>query len=63
MSDWIILSTALAGFDHAATKHKVLATRDYLARPQMFRGARNQSNSSLPKRSSRGSAQVPKNTG
>jgi hypothetical protein len=40
MSDWIILSTALAGFDHAATKHKVLATRDYLARPEMFRGAR-----------------------
>ena len=40
MSDWIILSTALAGFDHTATKHKVLATRDYLARPEMFRGAR-----------------------
>ncbi|PWW00181.1 glutathione synthase/RimK-type ligase-like ATP-grasp enzyme [Hoeflea marina] len=40
MSDWIILATALTGFDHAATKHKVLATRDYLARPDLFRGAR-----------------------
>lgn len=40
MSDWVILSTALSNFDHAATQHKVLATRDYLARPEMFRGAR-----------------------
>ncbi|WP_420406626.1 RimK family protein [Hoeflea sp.] len=40
MSDWVILATALAGFDHAATTHKVLATRDYLARPELFRGAR-----------------------
>jgi hypothetical protein len=40
MSDWVILATALAGFDHAATAHKVLTTRDYLARPEMFRGAR-----------------------
>lgn len=40
MSDWVILATALSGFDHAATTHKVLATRDYLARPEIFRGAR-----------------------
>jgi glutathione synthase/RimK-type ligase-like ATP-grasp enzyme len=40
MSDWVILATALAGFDHAATAHKVLATRDYLGQPEMFRGAR-----------------------
>ena len=40
MSDWVILATALSGFDHAATAHKVLATRDYLSRPELFRGAR-----------------------
>ncbi len=40
MSDWVILSTALNTFDHAATQHKVLATRDYLAKPDLFRGAR-----------------------
>jgi len=40
MSDWVIIASALAGFDHAATTHKVLGTRDYLAQPEMFRGAR-----------------------
>lgn len=40
MSDWIILSSALSRFDHAATQHKVLSTRDYLVRPELFRGAR-----------------------
>lgn len=40
MSDWVILATALTGFDHAATQHKVMPTRDYLARPELFRGAR-----------------------
>lgn len=40
MSDWIILATALTSFDHAATVHKVLSTRDYLARPELFRGGR-----------------------
>jgi glutathione synthase/RimK-type ligase-like ATP-grasp enzyme len=40
MSDWVILSSTLARFDHAATQHKVLATADYLTRPELFRGAR-----------------------
>lgn len=40
MSDWVILASTVSGFDHAATRHKVLGTRDYLAKPEMFRGAR-----------------------
>ncbi|MBW3097665.1 RimK family protein [Pseudohoeflea coraliihabitans] len=40
MSDWIILASAVAGFDHAATRHKVLSTRDYLAGPELFSGSR-----------------------
>lgn len=40
MSDWVILASNLASFDHAATQHKVLVTRDYLSRPELFRGMR-----------------------
>ena len=40
MSDWVILASSLASFDHAATQHKVLLSRDYLSRPELFRGAR-----------------------
>lgn len=40
MSDWVILAGALGSFDHAATTHKVLVTRDYLAKPELFRGMR-----------------------
>ncbi|HET7411555.1 MAG TPA: RimK-like ATPgrasp N-terminal domain-containing protein, partial [Pararhizobium sp.] len=40
MSDWVILASNLVSFDHAATQHKVLLTRDYLSRPELFRGMR-----------------------
>jgi hypothetical protein len=40
MSDWVILATALASFDHAATAHKVLAPAIISPEPEMFRGAR-----------------------
>ncbi|WP_099865845.1 RimK family protein [Pararhizobium haloflavum] len=40
MFNWVILSSRMNDVDHAATSHKVLATRDYLARPELFRGAR-----------------------
>ena len=40
MSDWVILASNLASFDHAATQHKVLLNRDYLSRPDLYRGAR-----------------------
>ena len=40
MSDWVILASSLASIDHAATQHKVLVSRDYLSRPELFRGAR-----------------------
>jgi glutathione synthase/RimK-type ligase-like ATP-grasp enzyme len=40
MSNWVILSSRLNDIDHAATSHKVLVTRDYLTRPELFRGSR-----------------------
>jgi hypothetical protein len=40
MSDWVILATALASFDHAATAHKVLHNPRLSRPPEMFRGAR-----------------------
>jgi len=40
MSDWVILASNLASFDHAATQHKVLQSKDYLSRPELFRGMR-----------------------
>lgn len=40
MYNWVILSSRMNDVDHAATSHKVLATRDYLARPELFRGTR-----------------------
>jgi glutathione synthase/RimK-type ligase-like ATP-grasp enzyme len=40
MFNWVILSSRMSDIDHAATSHKVLATRDYLTRPELFRGMR-----------------------
>ncbi|MFO1184501.1 MAG: RimK family protein [Bauldia sp.] len=40
MSSWIILVDSLRDFDNAATPHKVITSKDYLARPQLFQGAR-----------------------
>ncbi|MGD9739652.1 MAG: RimK family protein [Bauldia sp.] len=42
MSSWLILVDSLRDFDNAATPHKVITTRDYLARPQLFQGSRPQ---------------------
>ncbi len=40
MSSWLILVDSLRDFDNAATPHKVILTKDYLARPQLFQGSR-----------------------
>jgi glutathione synthase/RimK-type ligase-like ATP-grasp enzyme len=40
MFNWVILSSRINDIDHAATSHKVLPTRDYLTRPELFRGMR-----------------------
>ena len=40
MSSWLILVDSLRDFDNAATPHKVISTKDYLARPQLFQGSR-----------------------
>jgi glutathione synthase/RimK-type ligase-like ATP-grasp enzyme len=40
MSNWIILVDSLRDFDNAATPHKVITAKDYLARPQLFQGSR-----------------------
>ncbi|MEW5424703.1 RimK family protein [Amorphus sp. 3PC139-8] len=40
MSDWVILIDQYRDFDQAETIHKVLAVRDYIARPQIFEGRR-----------------------
>ncbi|MCW5696111.1 MAG: RimK family protein [Bauldia sp.] len=42
MSSWIILVDSLRDFENAATPHKVITTKDYLARPQLFQGSRPQ---------------------
>lgn len=40
MFNWVILASRTGDIDNAATSHKVLSTRDYLARPELFRGMR-----------------------
>jgi glutathione synthase/RimK-type ligase-like ATP-grasp enzyme len=40
MADWVILVDAPKDFPNADTPHKVITTKDYLARPGLFRGAR-----------------------
>ncbi len=42
MSSWIILVDSLRDFDNAATPHKLITAKDYLARPQLFQGSRPQ---------------------
>jgi glutathione synthase/RimK-type ligase-like ATP-grasp enzyme len=42
VANWLILVDSLRDFDNAATPHKVITTRDYLARPQLFQGSRPQ---------------------
>jgi glutathione synthase/RimK-type ligase-like ATP-grasp enzyme len=42
VTSWLILVDSLRDFDNAATPHKVITTKDYLARPQLFRGSRPQ---------------------
>ena len=40
MSQWVILVGRLSDLDNAATPHKIMTNRDYLARPGLFRGQR-----------------------
>jgi glutathione synthase/RimK-type ligase-like ATP-grasp enzyme len=40
MSNWIILVDSPRDFDNASTPHKVITTKDYLARPRLFQGSR-----------------------
>jgi hypothetical protein len=40
MPDWVILVDSPKDFPNADTPHKVISTRDYLARANLFRGAR-----------------------
>ncbi len=40
MSSWLIIVDSLRDFDNAATPHKVITSKDYLARPQLFQGSR-----------------------
>ena len=40
MADWVIIVDTLKDFDNAGTPHKVITTNDYLARANLFRGAR-----------------------
>lgn len=42
MSSWLILVDSPRDFDNADTPHKLITTRDYLARPQLFQGSRPQ---------------------
>jgi hypothetical protein len=37
---WVILTGRISDIDHAATPHKVITNRDYLARPALFKGQR-----------------------
>ncbi|MCW6510388.1 RimK family protein [Lichenifustis flavocetrariae] len=39
MTDWVILVDQERDFPNADTPHKVITTRDYLARPKLFSGA------------------------
>lgn len=40
MADWVILVDTLKDFPNEDTPHKVITTRDYLARSSLFRGSR-----------------------
>src|SRR4029079_13043266 len=40
MADWVILVDAAKDFPNADTPHKVIPTKDYLARTGLFRGTR-----------------------
>ncbi|MBO0663366.1 RimK family protein [Jiella sp. MQZ9-1] len=40
MSQWVVLVGRLSDLDNSATPHKVMTSRDYLARPALFRGQR-----------------------
>ncbi|MBO0902665.1 RimK family protein [Jiella sonneratiae] len=40
MSQWVVLVGRLADLDNSATPHKVMSSRDYIARPGLFRGQR-----------------------
>jgi len=40
MTDWVIVVDHLRDFSNADTPHKVITAQDYLARPQLFAGAR-----------------------
>jgi len=40
MADWVILVDSAKDFPNADTPHKVITTRDYLARASLFQGAR-----------------------
>ncbi len=40
MSQWVVLVGRSADIDNAATPHKIMTSRDYLARPGLFRGQR-----------------------
>lgn len=40
MADWVILVDSPKDFPNADTPHKVITTRDYLARANLFRGSR-----------------------
>ena len=40
MADWVILVDSPRDFPNADTPHKVITTKDYLARTNLFSGAR-----------------------
>ena len=40
MADWVILVDSARDFPNADTPHKVITTKDYLARTNLFRGSR-----------------------
>ncbi|MCQ8782372.1 RimK family protein [Mangrovibrevibacter kandeliae] len=40
MSQWVILVGRPSDLDNAATPHKIMTSRDYIARPALFRGQR-----------------------
>lgn len=40
MSQWVILVGRLSDLDNASTPHKIMTSRDYLARPALFGGQR-----------------------
>ncbi|WP_185984122.1 RimK family protein [Aureimonas mangrovi] len=40
MSQWVVLVGRSADIDNAATPHKIMTSRDYLARPNLFGGQR-----------------------